>query len=139
MRDLIIFVLILVAVFIGIGEWRGWYLGIPNQTPIFVYKNDHVATTSIRTVTRNDMPIAFSGQVGRGSVRVQVFHEAPASFQTGAAAVPRREIFDETFQRGQRITLDETFREGGGIYTIVATYRDASGTFRISYPVSSQL
>lgn len=139
MRDTIIFLLILTAVFFAIGEWRGWYVGIPNQTPIFTYKTDHVATTSIRTVTRNDMPIGFEGRVRNGSVRVQVFFEAPVSFQTGAAAVPRREIFDQTFQRGQRVTLDQTFTEGGGIYTIVATYREASGTFRISYPVSSQL
>ena len=139
MRDLIIFLLILTAIFFAVGEWRGWYLGIPNQTPVFVYKNDHVATTTIRTVTRRDMPISFTGQVRHGSVRVQVFFEAPVSFQTGAAAVPRREIFDQTFQRGQRATLDQTFTEGGGIYTIVATYNEASGTFRISHPVSSQL
>jgi len=139
MRDTVIFLLILAGIVIGIGEWRGWYVGIPNQTPILVYKNDHVATTAIRTVTRRDMPIEVSGQVRHGSVRVQVHFESPASFQTGAAAIPRRTIYDETFSRGQRLTLNQVFAEGGGIYTIVMTYQDASGTFRISYPVSSQL
>jgi hypothetical protein len=139
MRDIVIFLLILTGIFFAIGEWRGWYLGIPNQTPIFLYKNDHVARTPIRTVTRDDMPIAVSGQVRRGTVRVQVLFESPASFQTGAAPQPQRGIFDQTFTRGQRLAIDEVFREGRGIYTVVMTYADASGTFRISYPVSSQL
>lgn len=139
MRDIIIFLLILTGIFFAIGEWRGWYLGIPNQTPIFLYKNDHVARTPIRTVTRDDMPINVSGQVRRGTVRVQVLFESPASFQTGAAPVPQRGIFDQTFTRGQRLGIDEVFREGRGVYTVVMTYADASGTFRINYPVSSQL
>ncbi len=139
MRDLIVFLLILTGIFFAIGEWRGWYLGIPNQTPIFLYKNDHVARTPIRTVMRDDMPIRVSGQVRRGTVRVQVLFESPASFQTGAAAQPQRSVFDQSFTRGQRLGIDEVFREGGGIYTVVMTYTDASGTFRINYPVSSQL
>ncbi len=139
MRDLIIFVLILVGIFFAIGEWRGWYLGIPNQTPIFVYKNDHHARTPVRTVTRSDMPIEVSGEVRRGTVRVQVLFESPASFQTGAAAQPQRTVFDQTFSRGQRIALNQVFAEGRGIYTIAMTYNDASGTFRINYPISSQL
>ena len=139
MRDIIVFLLILTGIFFAVGEWRGWYLGIPNQTPILVYKNDHVARTPIRTVTRDDMPINVSGQVRRGSVRVQVLFESPASIQTSAAAQPQRGIFDQTFTRGQRLALDEVFHEGRGVYTVVMTYADASGTFRINYPVSSQL
>ena len=139
MRDLIIFLLILAGVFFAIGEWRGWHLGIPNQTPIIAYKTDHVARVPIRTVTRSDMPIEVSGQVRRGSVQVEVLFESPASFQTGAAAVPQRTIFEQTFGRGQRIDLNQVFSEGRGIYTVVVRYHDASGTFRINYPPSSQL
>lgn len=139
MRDLIIFVLILAGIFFAVGEWRGWYLGIPNQTPVLVYKNDHYARTPIRTVTRSDMPIEISGQVRHGSVRVQVMFESPASFQTGAAAVPERIVFDQTYARGQRVAVNQVFSEGRGIYTIVMTYDDASGTFRFTYPPASQL
>ena len=139
MRDLIIFLLILVGVFFAIGEWRGWHLGIPNQTPIIAYKTDHVARVPIRTVTRSDMPIEVSGPVRRGSVHVQVLFESPTSFQTGAAAVPQRTVFDQVFGSGQRIGLNQVFDEGRGIYTIVMRYQGASGTFRINYPPSSQL
>ena len=139
MRDLIIFVLILTGIFFAIGEWRGWYLGIPNQTPVYVYKNDHYARTPIRTVTRSDMPIAVNGLVRQGTVRMQVMFESPASFQTGAAAVPERSVFDQAFSRGQRIAVDQVFSEGRGIFTIVMTYDNASGTFRFTYPVASQL
>jgi hypothetical protein len=139
MRDLIVFVLILTGIFFAIGEWRGWYLGIPNQTPVLVYKHDAYKRTAIRTVTRTDMPLEISGQVRRGSVRVQVFFESPASFQTGAAALPERLVFDQSYGRGQRIAVNQRFSEGGGIYTIAMTYADASGTFRFTYPPASQL
>jgi hypothetical protein len=139
MRDLIVFLLILTGIFFAIGEWRGWYLGVPNQTPVYVYKKDHYARVPIRTVTRSDMPIAIDGQVRQGTVRVQILFESPASFQTGAAAVPERVVFEQAFGRGQRVTLDQTFNEGRGIYVIALTFEDASGTFRIRHPVSSQL
>lgn len=138
-RDLVIFLLILTGIFFAIGEWQGWYLGIPNQTPVYVYKKDHYARTPIRTVTRSDMPIAIEGRVRQGTVRVQVLYESPASFQTGAAAIPERTVFDQAFGTGQRVAVDQTFSHGRGIYTITMTYENASGTFRFRYPVASQL
>lgn len=139
MRDTLVFLLILVAIFVGVGEWRGWYVGVPGSTPVYVQKKDHRATTEVRTVTRSDMPIAVSGRVRRGSVTLQVTYERPASFQTGGGALPQSVVFEETYQTGQTISLSQTFTEGRGIYGVVMTYADASGTFRFRFPRPSEL
>jgi hypothetical protein len=138
-RDIVVFLLILVGLYVAVGEWRGWYLGVPGQTPVVLYKKDHVARTPVRTVARSDMPIAISGRVTRGSVKVQVFYERPTSFQTNAPGLPERLLYEATFSRGQLITLNQVFSEGRGIYTIAVTYVDASGTFRFQLPRPSEL
>jgi hypothetical protein len=138
-RDIIVFLLILTGIYFAVGEWRGWYVGVPGQTPVVLYKKDHYARTPVRTITRSDMPLAVTGQVRLGSVKVQVFYERPTSFQTMAAGLPERMIYEQTFGRGQRILLNEVFREGPGIYTIAMTYDGASGTFRFVHPRSAEL
>lgn len=139
MRDTLVFILILVAVFIGVGEWRGWYVGVPGSTPVFVYQKDHRAVTEVRTVTRSDMPIEVSGRVRRGTVTLQVTYERPASFQTGGGALPEETVFEQTYRTGQTIAYRETVSEGRGIYRVVMTYDDASGTFRFRFPRPSEL
>ena len=139
MRDTLVFILILVAVFFGVGEWRGWYVGVPGSTPVFVYQKDHRAVTEVRTVTRSDMPIEVSGRVRRGSVTLQVTYERPTSFQTGGAALPERTVFEQTYRTGQTIAYRETVAEGRGVYRVVMTYDDASGTFRFRFPRASEL
>lgn len=139
MRDIVIFLLILVGIYFAVGEWRGWYLGVPGQTPVVLYKKDHYARTSVRTVTRTDMPVEITGPVRAGSVRVQVFYERPASFQTNQPALPERLLFEASYSRGQRIAVNEVFSEGRGIYTVAMTYDAASGTFRFRFPRSAEL
>jgi len=139
MRDIVIFLLLVAAVFIGIGEWRGWYLGVPGTTPVVVYKMDHRAVTDVRTVTRSDMPIRMEGRVRQGTVTVEVTHERPASIQTGEAALPERVLFEQTFGTGQRIALNEVFDAGRGIYRVRVTYAGVSGTFRFTLPRPSEL
>lgn len=139
MRDLLIFVLVVGAVFFGVGEWQGWYLGFPGSTPVLLYKRDAEAVNSLRTVLRNDMPISVSGQVRRGSVQVQISYERPSSFQTGGSGTPERVIFEQTYNAGQTIALSQTFEEGGGIYRLRMTYRGASGLFRFGFPRASEL
>ena len=139
MRDIVIFLLLVVAVFIGIGEWRGWYLGVPGTTPVVLYKMDHRAVTDRRTVTRSDMPITIEGRVRRGTVTVQVTYERPVSFQTGAGGQPERAVFEQTYRTGQRIALNQVFAEGGGIYRVRMTYADVSGTFTFRFPRPSEL
>lgn len=134
MRGLLTFIVILAIVFFAVGETRGWYLGVPSQTPIFVYKKDHVAQTQRRTVSRSDMPVSFSGEVQRGSVRLEVRYQRPSSFQTGAAGSAEQVVFEQTWNKGQRIAFDRLFENGGGIYTVYVTYTDATGLFRLGMP-----
>jgi hypothetical protein len=139
MRDIVIFLLVLTAVFIGVGEWRGWYLGVPGSTPVVVYKMDHRAAPEVRTVTRANMPIAMEGRVRRGTVTVQVTHERPVSFQTGGAALPERVVFEQVYRAGQQVNLNQTFEEGRGIYRVRVTYADVTGIFTFRWPPPSQL
>jgi len=139
MRDIVIFLLLVAAVFIGIGEWRGWYLGVPGTTPVILYKMDHRAVTDVRTVTRSDMPIRIEGRVRQGTLTVEVTYERPSSFQTGEAALPERVLYEQTFTRGQRVMVNELFDAGRGIYRVRMTYADVSGTFRFTFPRPSEL
>lgn len=134
MRGLLTFLIFLAVIFFVVGETRGWYLGFPTQTPILLYKMDHSAETARRTVSRDDMPVSFSGEVRRGSVTVQVRYQRPSSFQTGAAAGNEQVLFEQTFNQGQRIAIDRLFELGGGIYTVDVTYEDATGLFRLGMP-----
>ncbi len=139
MRDLLGFLLILVIVFFVVGELRGWYLGVPTQTPVFVYKKDFSATTTRRTILRTDMPLRFSGNVNRGTVTVSVAYERPESFQTSQGAAPPRVIFERTFTAGQRAFVDEVFTNGGGVYRVTVRYQDATGLFRVQMPGGQDL
>ncbi|CAN5662641.1 hypothetical protein BH23DEI1_BH23DEI1_05740 [soil metagenome] len=139
MRDIVIFLLILTGIYFAVGEWRGWYIGFPGQTPVVLYKKDHYARTPIRTIARSDMPLSITGQVRAGTVRIQVFYERPASFQTNLQGAPERMIHESTFTRGQRVLFNEIFDQGRGIYTIAMTYEGASGTFRFAHPSASEL
>jgi hypothetical protein len=139
MRDLLGFLLVLAAVFFVVGELRGWYLGVPTQTPILLYKMDHVAETSRRTVMRDDMPVSFSGLVRRGAVTVAVTYERPASFQTSAQGRPQQTVFERTYRAGEQIALNEVFALGGGVYRVKVTYQDATGLFRLDMPGGSDL
>lgn len=139
MRDLLGFLIFLAAVFFIVGELRGWYLGVPTQTPILVYKMDHVAETSRRTVMREDMPVGFRGEVRRGAVTVSVLHERSQSFQTGRAGSPLTTVFERTYRVGETIAIDELFQLGGGVYTVKVAYQDATGIFRMSLPGGSEL
>lgn len=139
MRDLLGFLLILAVVFFVVGETRGWYLGVPSQTPIFVYKKDFSATTTRRTLSRTDMPVRFSGNVSRGTVTISVIYERPESFQTQAGGQAPRVIFERTFTAGQRAFVDELFSNGGGVYRVMVNYQDATGLFRMTLPGGQEL
>src|SRR5680860_103490 len=120
MRDLLGFLLVLAAVFFIVGELRGWYLGVPTQTPILLYKKDFSAETTRRTVLRDDMPISFSGKVRRGTVNVNV-------------------LYERSYRPGEIIAVDEVFAAGGGVYTVRVDYVDATGLFRLTMPGGSEL
>lgn len=139
MRDLLGFLLVLAAIFFVVGELRGWYLGVPTQTPILLYKQDFVAETSRRTVTRDDMPVRFTGEVRRGTVTLDVLYERPSSFQTGQVGRPQVSLFQRSYRQGESIALDEVFEAGSGVYTVKVEYLDATGLFRLTMPGGSEL
>ncbi len=134
MRGFLTFLVILAIVFFAVGETRGWYLGIPGQTPVFVYKKDFTATTTRRTLQRTDMPVRFTGDVKAGSVTVEVRYQRPSSFQTSAAAGSETKLFEATYGKGQRAALDRVFDNGGGEYTVIMRYQGATGLFTLKVP-----
>ena len=139
MRGFIGFIVVLAIVFFAVGEMRGWYLGIPGQTPVFAYKKDFTSTTSRRTTQRTDMPVRFTGNVKRGSVTIEVRYQRPTSFQTSQAAGPETKVFEATYSAGQRAALDRVFENGGGVYTVVIRYQDATGLFTLTLPGGTDL
>jgi len=139
MREFLGFVLFAAIVFFAVGETVGWNVGVAGSTPVFVYKRDGGASTARRTIQRDAMPIEVEGRVRDGQVRVQIVYQDTGSFQTNRSAEPPELVFEETYQRGQRIAIDEVFDEGRGEYTIDLTFSGATGLFRVVVPDNSQL
>ncbi len=139
MRQLLVFLIILVVAFFVVGEWRGVYLGLAGQTPMITYKVDHTAEVA-RTVRNGDhLPLNVSGEVRRGTVRILVLFDRPQSFQTSAAAIPQRVVYDMSYSQGQRIALSEVVVEGTGNYLVRIEFQDATGNFRVRVPPNSSL
>lgn len=134
MRGFLTFLVILAIVFFAVGETKGWYLGIPGQTPILTYKVDKVASSARTTLNRTNMPVTFSGTVKQGSVTMEVQYQRAVSFQAGTSAGQVQTVFEQSWSKGDRIAFDRTFDMGGGIYTIIMTYEDASGVFTMGLP-----
>jgi len=138
-RDFLGFLLVLAVIFFVVGEISGWYLGVASQTPILVYKKDYTAETTRRTVSREDMPVKFTGQVRRGAVTLTVAYERSDSFQTGRQGQARTTLYERTYRVGERIFLDELFTSGPGLYSVKVVYQDATGVFRMTLPGGSEL
>jgi hypothetical protein len=135
MRDLVIFIVLLVVIFFGVGEWRGWYFGNPPQTAMFLYKKDYVHEQEWEIRSIDNLPFEFKGKVGRGTVDVQVYYERRKSLQdNNAPIIPKRQIFQQEYRVGETIALDEVFRQGIGQYSVLITFSDASGTFNMEVP-----
>ena len=139
MRDFLIFLVFCAVVFFGVGEWRGWYVGIPPQTPIFAYKTTTDASYMRRVTSANGLPLELSGEVKRGTLTVEGTYEKPNSFQTGKTGTPTRVVFRETYYEGDEVNLSQLLKRGQGIYRVKLTLEDASGTFRLDLPTSDQL
>jgi hypothetical protein len=139
MRDWLVFCIVAGVVFFGVGEWRGWYFGIPSQTPVFVYKKDHVASATRRTINLDYLPLSVSGDVQQGNVTVAVYYERPVSFQTGQAPKPEVKVFERSYSKGQRIALNQVVAEGYGIYRVQLEFEDATGLLRVKLPTAAEL
>lgn len=139
MRGFLIFVVFMAAVFFGVGEFKGWTLGIPAQTPLLIYKSDSWLGATRRTVNRQDFPFSISGKVSSGKVKVEGYYELPASFQSGKAGKPEKLVFEKEFTQGQTINISETLKNGGGQYRIKVLFEKATGVFRVNVPKGIEL
>jgi hypothetical protein len=130
----------LTITFFGIGEFAGgWHVGMPPNTPVWLYKKSSSNTITRRTINSQSFPITITGNLQQGSVTVEGWFERPQSFQTQAQALPPRLYFTETFAAGSPIWVDRVMDQGQGIYTVRLTYQDATGSLRVRVPPASQL
>ncbi len=141
MRSLLQFAAFLTIVFFAVGEFLGgWYLGVPPQTPVFLYKKTTTVTVTRRTLLSQQFPFDVEGRLSRGSLVLEGIYERPASFQNSSQQAQAPKVyFTETFEQGERIAVDEVLKRGAGIYTLRFTYNDASGTLHIDVPTNSEL
>lgn len=139
MRDFLVFLVIVAVVFFAVGETRGWNVGVPAQTPVFVYKRTGEAVASRRTLSLESLPVALHGKVRHGTVKVTIAYQRPSSFQTGAGEGDRRVLFEQSYRSGERIAIDQAFDGGTGDYSIRLGFDDATGMFRLKLPNNSSL
>jgi len=139
MRGLIAWIVILTIVFFAVGETTGWYLGVPSHTPVFVYKKTASGEATRQTFNTDALPVRISGKVRRGSVEVKVIFQRPESFQSGAQAGPDDTMFDRTYQAGEVVAIDQSFKGGKGDYTVKLQFEDATGLFRLRVPAENEL
>lgn len=139
MRGLIQFAVVVAVLFFGVGEWQGWYLGVPPHTPMILYKKDHVVTVSRRTMTAQSFDFGLEGRLRQGRLTVEAYYERPESFQTGRPGESARRVYQETFAAGQSVRVAQTLRQGQGIYRVRLTFEDSSGTLRLRLPEAGTL
>jgi hypothetical protein len=139
MRGFLVFVVFLAAIFFGVGEFKGWTVGIPSQTPLMVYKSDSWLGATRRTVNRQDFPFTVSGKVSAGKVRVEGYYEVPDSFQSGKKGKPEKLVFEEEFSKGQTINISETLKNGQGQYRLKILFEGATGVFGVKVPKGIEL
>ena len=133
-RDLITSIVILLAVFFGVGELHGWQLGILSETPVFVYKATGQSMAE-RFIEKDWLDLTVKGKVRQGTVTLEVTHELPKSFQyPSQPVIPLRTVHSQKFQKGEQINFDEHIMEGPGEYQIKLLFQKASGTFRVTLP-----
>lgn len=131
----------LTIVFFGVGEFAGgWYLGVPPQTPMMVYKKTTSKQLTRRTLLSNEFPFSVDGTLQSGTLTVQVVYERPASFQNmNAKPLAPKLYFEETFTSDSPVHLAETMKNGPGIYTIRLVFEDATGRVSVDVPMNSEL
>ena len=138
-RPLLQFFGFVFIVFFIVGELQGWYVGIPPETPMFLYKADHIVSSSRTTKLENSFLLDFNGDVKRGNVLVEVFFEVPASFQGQRKAGKSFRVFHKNFIEGDQIKLKKSIRKGVGRYTVRISYNDTTGIYKLRMPNSNDL
>jgi hypothetical protein len=141
MRDSIKFLAFLIILFFGVGEFAGgWHVGMPPQSPVWLYKKSSSNIITRRTVNSPSFPFTITGELQQGAVMVEAWYERPTSFQNpGQTSLPLRIYYTETFAAEMPIRLEHVMNQGQGIYTLRLTYQDATGSLRVRVPPASQL
>lgn len=140
MRGFIIFLVIVVGIFFGVGETRGWLVGVVGNTPIFAYKTDGSISGTRRLLNADEFVFSVGGEVTKGSVVVSVTYERPQSFQDQSKrALPERVEFEEAFREGEKINLQATVGKGAGVYKIRLNFSNGSGKFDVTLPNAGEL
>ncbi len=131
MRDNIIGLIVLTGVFFGIGEWRGWNIGLAGQTPIFVYKKVAQSRVVRRVRVEDSLPFHLNGQIKNGDLTVKGFFKTAANFETSAREGKEKLLFKQNFVKGQKIDLEKVLRAGKGIYIIELDFHETTGLFNL--------
>ena len=139
MRPLLQFAGFCFIVFFIVGEFQGWYLGIPPQTPMYLYKMDRTVNITRDTHFEDALDLTMRGRVADGNVKVEVYFEIPPSFQANTAGVAPKLVFSEEFYVGQTVSIFDRIDEGKGRYTIRIHYENVTGSFRLKIPTQNQL
>lgn len=139
MRPLLQFAGFCFIVFFIVGEFQGWYVGVPPNTPMYLYKADKTVNVVRDTHFMDSLDLNLRGKVNNGNVKVEVFFEIPSSFQAGTAGKSPKLVFSEEFFAGQSINVFDTLKKGKGRYTIRFSYDEATGSFRLKLPPNSEL
>ncbi len=132
MRPLLQFLGFCFIVFFIVGEWQGWYVGVPPSSPMFLYKMDKEVNIRRDVRLEEDFNFNLSGRVRDGSVQVEAFFEVPVSFQQGTQGKKAKKVLDEVFSTGESIDLSKILKAGQGRYTIRIIYQDTTGVFRLN-------
>lgn len=139
MRPLLQFAGFCFIVFFLVGELQGWYVGMPPNTAMYLYKMDKVVSVVRDVKFTNELELGVDGKVNRGNVLVEVFFEIPPSFQSGTGGTKPKLIYSEEFYEGQRLNISEYLKKGKGRYTVRFTYVDATGSFQLKLPGKNEL
>jgi hypothetical protein len=139
MRPLLQFAGFCFIVFFAVGELQGWYVGMPPNTPMYLYKMDKTVNIVRDVKYADELDVSMNGKVNRGSVLVEVFFEIPPSFQNGSTGTKPKLLYSEEFYVGQRLNVAEYIKKGKGRYTVRLTYNDVTGTFKLKLPRESEL
>jgi len=139
MRPLLQFAGFCFIVFFIVGEFQGWYVGVPPTTPMYLYKSDKTVNITRDVRLLDSLDLNLRGKVGDGNVKVEVFFEIPSSFQAGTAGKAAKLVFSEEFFPGQTVNVFDTVKRGKGRYTIRLSYEQMTGQLRLKLPPNSDL
>lgn len=140
MRGFLIFIAVVAAVFFGVGQTRGWLVGVVGNTPIFAYNTSASISGMRNALNSEEINFSVEGKVQKGTVVVEATYERPQSFQNQTQkALPERTLFTQEFRKGETITVNEVVKGGQGFYRVRLSFNKGSGRFKVTLPDAGTL